>query len=431
MKRPVIAVIGAGLAGLTCAWRLKQHGFDPVVLEALDYPGGRARSKYEAGVVHDLGAWTFTSLGPVFRLVHELGLTNELVSIPATLGRPVNGKLKVGDLKKPLSLIGTVFNLEEMTSAAKMKWMARFVLAGGSDEIARDWTSRHFSKSFECNVLEPLAGLYFLQDLNNLSRNALLGTMRYISAVTLHNFRSGMGYLTAFLAEKLPVHYGQKVERVKIENGCILINVSGGVRKADGLVVATPLPEMTKLLKDYLPKDALMAATTWPYAPALVVRLLLKGRWSKIALQVFPPRNGGKLSCGFTMERAKNEGRVPEGYELVSMYARPDQVNLLHAKSNEKLAELFFKELKSWLEVPKNCLERYWVERWKHAAAFCDPGMKKRVGRIQRGFDFLACAAPIWVAGDFLGISGLSGAVQSGEQAARDCSNYNKWAPER
>ena len=40
--------------------------------------------------------------------------------------------------------------------------------------------------------------------------------------------------------------------------------------------------------------------------------------------------------------------------------------------------------------------------------------------------DDFACFAPIWVAGDFLGISGLSGAVQSGEQAAMNCSSYKE-----
>jgi protoporphyrinogen/coproporphyrinogen III oxidase len=427
MKKPRIAVVGAGLAGLTCAWRLKQNGFDPMVLEALHQSGGRACSLLEAGAVHDRGAWTFTSRGPVIHLVHELGLTKELVSIPATLGRPVNGKLKVADLRKPLSLIGTVFNLEEMFSAAKMKWMARLKMRDGSDETARNWISRHFSKSYAGHVLEPLAGLYFLQDLDTLSRNALIGTMQYVSTVTLHSFRSGMGYLASFLAGRLPVRYGAKVDHLKVEGDGILISSNGVVEKVDGVVVATPLPETTRLLKGFLSKDALKAATEWQYACALVVRLLLKGRWPKIALQVFPPRDCGKLSCGFTMERAKYADRVSDGYELVSMFARPDRVEVLTSRSDQELAGLFSGELERWLAVSNNRVEKYWVERWRHAAAFSDPGVGKRLVRLEKGFDDLAQSAPIWTAGDFRGISGLSGAVQSAEQAVRDCSNYKKW----
>jgi hypothetical protein len=273
--------------------------------------------------------------------------------------------------------------------------------------------------------------------------------MRYVSTVTLHSFRSGIGYLTSFLAGLLPVRYGAKVDHLKVEEDYILINFSGTVEKVDGVVVAVPLPEAIKLLKDYLPKDALKAAGEWRYARALVVRLLLRGCWPKIALQVFPPRDGGELSCGFTMERAKYADRVPEGFELVSMYARPDRVESLASRSDQELAGLFSGELERWLAIPNNthalpgttnherkgqhiilsykCVERYWVERWRHAAAFSDPGVGKRLARLEKGYDDLARMAPVWVAGDFRGISGLSGAVQSAEQAARDCSNYKKW----
>ena len=427
MNRTRVAVIGAGTAGLTCAWRLKQMGFDPVVWETTSCPGGRARSIHEAGAVHDLGAWTFTSQGAVYRLVHEIGLTGELVSIPATLGRPVCGKLMVADLGKPFSLLGNVFNLQEMLSAAGMKWMASLKMKNRSDETAGNRISRYFSKAYAHNVLEPLAGLYFLQDLNTLSHSALLGTMQYVSTITLHNFRSGMGYLTSYLAGNVPVRYQSKIDCLKVEKEGILISSNNNTEKVAGVVVATPLPETARLLKDYLSKDALKAGTEWQYARALVVRLLLKGRWPKIALQVFPPRNDGGLSCGFTMERAKNAERVPEGYELVSMYARPDRVDILSSKSDKELAGLFSGELKRWLGIAHNSVERYWVMRWKHAAAFCDPGVKNRLARLKKGLDELARVAPIWVAGDFLGISGLSGAVQSAEQAARDCSSYRKW----
>jgi protoporphyrinogen oxidase len=314
-----------------------------------------------------------------------------------------------------------------MFSAAKMKWIARSSMHDVGDETARNRISRHFSKAYARNVLEPLAGLYFLQDLDTLSCNALMGTMRYVSTVTLHSFRSGMGYLTSFLADRVSVCYGAKVDHLKVGEDGILISSNDEDKKVDGVVVATPLPEAIKLLKDFLPIDVLKAASEWKYARALVVRLLLRGRWPKIALQVFPPRNRQELSCGFTMERAKYADRVPEGYELVSMYARPDSVKVLTAKSDKELAGLFSDELERWLAISDKCVENYWVERWRYAAAFSDPGVKKRLARLDKGFADLSGKVPIWVAGDFRGISGLSGAVQSAEHGAAACLNYTKW----
>ena len=41
---PRVAILGGGVAGLTAAHELAERGFDVVVLEARDIPGGKARS---------------------------------------------------------------------------------------------------------------------------------------------------------------------------------------------------------------------------------------------------------------------------------------------------------------------------------------------------------------------------------------------------
>jgi monoamine oxidase len=45
---PRVVVVGAGLAGLTCAYRLRQAGIDATVLEAADRVGGRAWTRHNA-----------------------------------------------------------------------------------------------------------------------------------------------------------------------------------------------------------------------------------------------------------------------------------------------------------------------------------------------------------------------------------------------
>ena len=39
-----VVVLGAGLAGLTAAYNLMRHGYDVMVLEAQDRPGGRVQT---------------------------------------------------------------------------------------------------------------------------------------------------------------------------------------------------------------------------------------------------------------------------------------------------------------------------------------------------------------------------------------------------
>ena len=51
-----IAVIGAGISGLTCAYNLKQAGFDVTVFEKENQVGGRMRTHIKDGYHFDIGA---------------------------------------------------------------------------------------------------------------------------------------------------------------------------------------------------------------------------------------------------------------------------------------------------------------------------------------------------------------------------------------
>src|SRR5262245_8103246 len=57
VRPPKVIVVGAGMAGLMAAQRLKASGFDVIVLEARDRVGGRMNTSTNAtGTVLDLGA---------------------------------------------------------------------------------------------------------------------------------------------------------------------------------------------------------------------------------------------------------------------------------------------------------------------------------------------------------------------------------------
>lgn len=64
-----VAVVGAGLAGLTVARLLQARGYDVLVLEASTAVGGRTRSEQVAGANVDLGG---TFVGPTQERVHAL-----------------------------------------------------------------------------------------------------------------------------------------------------------------------------------------------------------------------------------------------------------------------------------------------------------------------------------------------------------------------
>jgi len=73
-----VAVIGAGIGGLTCAGLLAQRGYKVLVLEQQSQPGGYCRSlergefAFSAGVAGITGVW---ENGPVRRVLQQLGIS--------------------------------------------------------------------------------------------------------------------------------------------------------------------------------------------------------------------------------------------------------------------------------------------------------------------------------------------------------------------
>src|SRR6478672_6893919 len=75
-QRKRIAVVGAGIAGLTAAYELQKAGCEVTVLEAKDIPGGRMAEKLEGSFMKYTGATgLFRFYHDMWELIAELGLS--------------------------------------------------------------------------------------------------------------------------------------------------------------------------------------------------------------------------------------------------------------------------------------------------------------------------------------------------------------------
>ncbi len=81
---PKIAIIGGGLAGLSCAWRLKKAGISSTIYEASDRVGGRTHTVHDfhrEGMSCEIGGEYFNSNHHhMLRLARELSLKIQTVS---------------------------------------------------------------------------------------------------------------------------------------------------------------------------------------------------------------------------------------------------------------------------------------------------------------------------------------------------------------
>src|SRR5579883_433178 len=75
-----VIVIGAGIAGISTALRLKSYSYDVVILEARERIGGRIHTDNSLGAPLDKGASWISGIheNPIYKLAEKYNLEREL-----------------------------------------------------------------------------------------------------------------------------------------------------------------------------------------------------------------------------------------------------------------------------------------------------------------------------------------------------------------
>jgi oxygen-dependent protoporphyrinogen oxidase len=167
---PQVAILGAGISGLSLAYYLKKKFKDQIditLIEKDNRVGGLIRSDYQEGQIIEWGPKSLRAFGKgqyTKELVDELGLTIKELS-PKTKSRflLVNKKLKRVPsfffLRK--FLFGCFKDIVFSSRSKKEETIAAFFL-------------RHFGKSFTEQFVDPFIKGIFAGDIDKLSINACL-----------------------------------------------------------------------------------------------------------------------------------------------------------------------------------------------------------------------------------------------------------------
>jgi oxygen-dependent protoporphyrinogen oxidase len=427
-----VVVVGAGVAGLTCAWRLQQAGHDVEVLEREATPGGRMRSERRGGYLVERGAQFIASgYRNLHQVAHSLGLGHRIENIACTRNAILrDGKLRAGDYDS----LGEFLRSDLLSSRAKARLprllfevfrhrrrldplrpekaadidgddMARYLRRIVGDEALEYLLAPAFSSTFDSDP-EDLSGAF-----------ALLAIRFLVGGFRLQCFEGGSGLLTRTLADRLSVRVGWEASAVETEAGGARVRylAPGGERSllADAAVVAVPgslaarlCPRLTEAERGFFEQVR--------YVRGIIAHLLLGEVPETLPYYgVAFPRSEGLDLYGMAVDHHK-PGVAPEGAGLVNAALTSSAAARLFEMPDEAVIESVLDDL---ARTPIGRLEPVdvAVHRW-------DPMMPQfHAGYLHHLRSFLARSertSRLAFAGDYLVGPYTEAALTSGLRAA-------------
>lgn len=378
-----VAVIGAGMAGLSAAHALLRGGAEIVVFESSDRPGGMVGSRSEQGfltedgpnfIARPLDALLDTAglrdevvhtQGPATRWVHRGGRALEAPGLSFLLGaglpRALLEPFFARPLREDLSLRAfLVRRLGARAGSLLATLMAAGVYAGDADKLsARDAFPRLGALGENGSLLVQLLRR------KKAPRNALW------------NLRRGLGTLPLAAAKSLGarLRLGAKIARLAPSPG-----PAPGFRVEDepfdAVVLAVPAPAASALCRPFAPRFS-EAMAGFQTAPVAVLHLGFPQR------EV--PRGFGMLDADGTLHAtgalfpsSMLPGRAPEGQALVTAICggarHPEHARLADAE----LVAAVRADLEKTLGV-RGAPSYQRVVRWPAAIPQYAPGHRDRV----------------------------------------------------
>jgi monoamine oxidase len=245
-------VVGAGLAGLSAARRLREAGCDVLVLEARERAGGRVRGDEVplAGTVDAGGSYFGPRHAAVIATLEEAGLEREEVAVPGDAVYRLAGERTVAPQGRPpisaLAVGRMVDRIETLAAELPegLPWLDRMTVAEwAAGEESLEPAARDLLRLLVGEILsaepEDLSMLHFLAYLRSGGGLAHLGS--FGRGAQTWRVRGGARGLVDHLARELRVELGADVTAIaEAGDGLTLSTPAGEVRARVAVVAAPP-----------------------------------------------------------------------------------------------------------------------------------------------------------------------------------------------
>lgn len=407
-----VIIVGAGLAGLTCAKVLQEYGAEVSVFEASDGVGGRVRTDEVDGFLMDRGFQVYFTAYPAARRHLDHGRLNLRAFDPGAVICHRKKKTVLSDPIRDPAAIPPSLLAGNATFADKLRTLK---LAAenipGPEEAAGeskngDSTSlnylrdKGFSDGFIDDFFRPFYGGIFLDRSLDTSSRVLRFTFKMLAKGQTAVPEKGMGEIPKQLASHLPedeLFLNSPVESLLREDGRVVgVEVGGEEHEADAVVVAADAPSASSLAQQETPQSA-VGQTCIYYATAGL------NRGKKILLNA---DSGGFLNNVIEISNVSRT-YAPAGEGLVCAVALGD-VGLPDEEAYRRGVE----EISGW--YPHADLRPLGIYRIPFAQFAQPPGVHDELPTNETGTPGLV------LAGEYTEDSSINGSMLSGEKAARE-----------
>jgi oxygen-dependent protoporphyrinogen oxidase len=462
---PKILVVGGGISGLACAWRLRQLGVPVLLLERGSRFGGVIETVEQNGFRFDVGPQSFTNTPALAELIDKLGLAGELLRADPRAPRYIlhGGRLVPAPFSPPRLLTTPL-----LSTRTKLRILAEPFLRSyppDEDESIAAFVRRKFGADVLANLVAPFVSGVWAGDPEKLSLAAAFPAVhqleeKYGSVIrgamkqrrkstgksspkssderpSLCNFRGGISALVAALAGRLgdAACTGAEITAIRRSAGAgspaleVDYGVAGRFESVSvaALAVSTPAPETGRLLRGLDPRFGEPLAKI-EYAGVAQVSAAyridqIKQRDAKNGLNGFGflvPRGENVRLLGTVWNSSLFPGRAPEGMASFTSFLGGMTDPEIVSRSSDEIAAIAHSELSSVLGITGAPLVQR-VSCWQRALPQYNIGHRDLAGALR---ELCAATTGIFLAGNYFAGPSIGACVEYANEVAAQAADF-------
>ena len=425
-----VAVVGAGIAGLSLAYRLRRAGLAVRVFEASGRVGGRMASFRHGGFIIDEGAEQVPTYGyqATWALLRELGLPpSQVPRVGGAIGVWRDGGAHAG-----LADASGLITGAGLSGRGRLD-LLRLLLSTGLRRRAFDpdrpedtplgaatvgQLAARYHPDLGRYLLTPVVSSFFGWDPGRSAAAPFVSLLLAVGpARTWRTYRDGMDTLARCLADRVDVATRQPVREVSAGGDRARVLTDGGAVTARTAVLCVPAPVALRLYPG-VPAGERRFLAECGFTPMLKVSCLLDRplapRSARRLYALLLPAAEDPVLGGILIDHAKHPGRVPAGRGLITLLAAPSAIpELLNAPDGE-VARRVAGAAERFVPGLAAATVTTFVFRFRHGLPEATPAALA----LRRGF-LRRAAGPVDYAGDWVMLRPSSeGAVRAAGLAA-------------